>query len=237
MKHLKVGVSLVLLCALALPLGAMRVRRLSLDETRDKAASVVVGEVIGKSTRLAASGETVWTDYEFRVDETLAGATVRGTRIIPIAGGEALGISVSHPGVPHLEVGGRYLLFLNDGNRFPAPTIGIGQGMYRIQDVIADGTQKTLLLSADGEPLEMFGGRIGRGRQAVVENGIFIGAPANELERQAQRVEIEAFDAQGNPIPSEKFVAKAPAPRGAFATLDDVRRFLNKEIASVGSPR
>src|SRR5690242_13930232 len=88
--------------ASAMPIAAARVRRLSLTEIRDRAAIVMVGEVVGSSTRLGKAN-MVWTDYEVRVTETWKGDNEPAVKTISFAGGRHGEYEVGIDGVPQLE--------------------------------------------------------------------------------------------------------------------------------------
>jgi hypothetical protein len=235
-RILRSAVVLVLLAAIAIPASATRIQRLTLDQVRDKADRIVIGEVLGVSTRLAGSGETVFTDYEVRVDERLRGFP-QSVEVISFMGGYVDGVGVQIAGIPQLEVGGKYIFFLYNGNKVPMPTVGWGQGIFRIQEAEVDGLQKTVIISVDGETLEMTADRqLKRGRSAQIVNGALV-TPGPSTERQAaNRVALSATNADGS-------VAPAGTPRAAaavdtarnMASLDDVRAFINKTLAATAS--
>ncbi|HVT03221.1 MAG TPA: hypothetical protein VHL58_07555, partial [Thermoanaerobaculia bacterium] len=111
------------------PAMATRVRRLSLDQVRDQAQSIVVVDVLNQSARVGEGAKMVWTDYQVRVRETLKGTDTGALMTVSFAGGQAGGLDVGLSDVPSLEIGKRYVLFLQSGQLHPTPTVGWGQGL------------------------------------------------------------------------------------------------------------
>ena len=147
----RVLLSIALCGLLALPASGTRVQRLSLTEIRDAASAVLVIEVVSSSPRLGEAG-MVWTDYHVRVDEVIRGDSFKpGGIVLPFAGGEADGQSVGIEGVPRLQTGARYVVFLDPVAKRPVPAIGWGQGLFRIE---SDGGDERLT-SVDGESLRV----------------------------------------------------------------------------------
>lgn len=141
------------LCALvAIPISATRVQRLSLTAIRDSASGVFVIEVLGSSMRVG-DARMVWTDYRVRIVDVLRGGALNTGDVIklPFAGGEAEGLSVGIEGVPRLQTGARYVVFLDPVAKRPVPAIGWGQGLFRIE---SDGGDERLT-SVDGESLRV----------------------------------------------------------------------------------
>lgn len=148
----RVLLSIALCGLLALPASGTRVQRLSLAEIRDAATAVLVIEVSSSSPRLGDGG-MVWTDYRVRIDEVIRGAAFRpgGMIVLPFAGGEADGRNVGIEGVPRLQTGARYVVFLDPVAKRPVPAIGWGQGLFRIE---SDGGEERLT-SVDGQSLRV----------------------------------------------------------------------------------
>ena len=109
---------------IALPARATQIRRMSLQEIRDRAPAVLVVDVVGASSRIGDAG-MVWTDYAARVVEVLRGPHRSGDVV-------TLSFAAAIAGVPRLHVGLRYAIFLDDAPARPVPVIGWGQGIVPV---------------------------------------------------------------------------------------------------------
>lgn len=226
----------ILLLTIAVPATASRVRRLTLDEVRDRADRIIIGEVIGVSTRLAPTGQTVFTDYEVRVREQLAGE-YRPVTIVSISGGEAGGLGVAVPGVPQLQVGKQYVFFLYKGNPVPVPTVGWGQGLFEITDVRVGGEQRQVLISTDGVPLEMSADqKLMRGPVVMVNEGVLTVYEPEPARDATKRAGLVAVNADGSIAPSANLPIEHQTTTGLrqYASVDDLRAFVHRQIESIG---
>jgi hypothetical protein len=224
----------VLTCAL--PLSAARVRRLSLDEIRDRAAVVVVGEVVGSTTRLGQA-DMVWTDYQVRVTETWKGENQPAIKTISFAGGRFGEYQVGIDGVPELEAGHSYVFFLKDKpGLLPTPTLGWGQGIYRVTETESAGKKQQALVSFDGDPLELnSSGQIRRGRTMQYDGSQAREVQAaNSLNRVRPSASIRADGSLG-PAPEARSLASVATVR-RFASLGQLRDFVAGKIASAERP-
>lgn len=183
-----------------LPVSATRIARLSLEEIRDAAAAVLVVDVLDSAPRAGDAG-MVWTDYRARVVDVLRGTAVAGeTRTLSFAGAVA--------GVPRLERGARYIIFLDDAAGRPVPAIGWGQGIFRIAG--------DCIMSVDGEQLAI-------DRQERLGRVRMTDAPSAHSRRLADPM---VFDSDGSARIFRTSVVTAQAQRPA--TLADVRRFVRE---------
>jgi len=208
---------------------AVRVQRLSLSEIRDQASSIIVARVISQETRLGPDAKMVWTDYQLEVEEVLLGADQPEVKTLSFAGGEAAGKEVGITGVPRLGVGRRYVLFLlPSGTPWATPTVGWAQGIFEV--VPRRSTEEgEVLISYDGEPLEMTSGGLRRGglvRRTDDWIGPFEAPASSRAERELEPV---VLDADGNrveqPPPSPEPEVMRLDQR-SFASLDQLRDFL-----------
>jgi len=230
-----------LVFAINLPAGAATVRRLQLDEIRDQSVSIFWGQVVDRTTRVGPEGKMVWTDYEVSVSEHLKGTDPGVRTIVSFAGGTSGEHSVGIPGVPHLSVGENYVFFIQEGTRRPTATIGWGQGLFRIERTTLGGITRDLLISFDGEPLQLSpDGRLERGPMVRVENGSVFDASLR-LDPNSARVEEPVFTAaDGSPLPRVPRAEpeKTPLLERHFASLDDLRSFVDGTLeASRGGDR
>lgn len=196
---------------------AARVRRQSLTEIRDRAAAIVVADVIGITSRVGETGTMTWTDYEVRVVESLRGKESSGEAMtLTFAGGRAGGLDIGVSGVPRLVIGSRYLFFVDRGDALTMPTIGWGQGLYSI----VSSANGEMLTSSDGESLAISSDRklvrVGRG---------------NALPR-SKRLQIgRSYNGDGTPRARRSLSFANAAPQTRRATLSDVRAFVRGEIS------
>jgi hypothetical protein len=187
--------------------------------------------------RVGETGKMVWRDYQIEVTESFAGTDLGPSTIVSFAGGTVGGLSIGIAGSPYLEIGQHYLFFIQSGKDHPTATVGWGQGLYRIEKVIIDNQPAQILVSYDGEPLELSGdGRLTRGPSIEVRNGIVSDRAASSREELGTRVYATTFvSADGAVIPQPRPAAQSEAavrPARTFATIDDVRLFIQRKLAS-----
>jgi hypothetical protein len=212
---------------------ATSVRRMTLTEIRDLSESVVLGAVVGSETRLGANGKMVWTDYRVDVQKTLLGRD-RGTAItVSIAGGRYGNIDIGVAGAPELEIGETYVLFLQQDRPYAVPMVGWGQGLFRVREASVAGKSRTVLISQDGEPLEIQDGKLRRGPQAEVRQGKLV--QLSNAERSLRQAEPVGRNADGTAAPAAPpaEIAKA-APAARPATLDELQSFLSRKLPEAG---
>lgn len=228
----------------AMTSSAATVRRLELDDIRAKAESVFVGEIVGVSTRLGNDGRMVWTDYEIEVGETLAGREAGPRTTLSFAGGALPELSIGIPGVPELYEGNHYVFFIepkpdSPTALMPMPTVGWGQGLYRIARLDNDdGSSSTALVSVDGEPLEISpDGRLARGAQVRIAGGRIIEPESAIRDDAPTRMRPSLFESPDGTVraitPTPARVDIAVRTARTFATLDDLRLFVQGRLAAV----
>lgn len=219
----------VLALALAIPCSAASVQRMSLTQIRDSADRIVVGVVFEKSTRVGATGKMVWTDYRINVVEMLKGEQQGQYITLSFAGGQSGDLDTGVIGVPVLEIGKQYLFFVDDDRLVPTPTIGWGQGLFEFVEANVGGREMTVLMSHDGEPLQMTAeGSITRGPRMMVRDGELVALKREQGQRMADPV---VFNADGSIAPQIKpaaMLSSKAAPR--FASLRDVRLFAGDKM-------
>lgn len=235
---------IVLTTAAALSSEAATVRRLELDELRARAESVFAGQVTGVTAKLGSDGRLVWTDYTIEVSDTLAGRDPGSVTTLSFAGGTTGGLSMGIPGVPELREGDSYVFFIEprpDATK-PAlvPTVGWGQGLYRIVRVGDGPGSTTALVSTDGEPLEISSsGELTRGASVGVIEGRLVEPESAVSDRVGVRVSKSSFEGADGTVrtltPEPETLAPAMRPARAFATLDDLRSFVQGRLGAVST--
>ena len=147
---------------------------------------------------------------------------------VSFAGGQAGGLDVGLSDVPSLEIGKRYVLFLQPGELHPTPTVGWGQGLFRVEQVVDGAANRTVIVSDDGDPLEIdAAGRLTRGPRVVIRGGAMSAAakvePAVALHKMPEPI---ALNADGSPAPVVAHVEGVKAPiQHHFATMSQLRMF------------
>jgi hypothetical protein len=216
------------------PLDATRIQRQTLEQLRENAEAIVVGEVIEASTRLGPEGTMVWTDYTVRIHSTLKGQSPSVT-IVSFAGGQAGGVDIGIHGIPTLERGETYVFFLSGKEDAPMPTVGWGQGLYKMTEVVRGEVSETLLISVDGEPLELSAsGRLRRGRPVGVRDMAMVALSSAPREGQVRAAEpvVTTVDERVIEQPARHPEAAEDDSLRTFATLSDLRRFIRGELAA-----
>jgi hypothetical protein len=118
-----------------LPGAAVTLQQLSMDQMTQAATAIVRARVTGSSTSL--TGSTIYTHYKLQVSETWKGSA--GSEIM-LPGGVAGGIRQSFPGVPQLQVGSEYVLFLWTSQKTGIThAVGMSQGIFNVSSR-ADGS-------------------------------------------------------------------------------------------------
>lgn len=103
--------------------------KLTLDDLIEKSTAIVRGEAGG--ARVDRHGPLLYTVYEFQVEESWKGP---GADVLEIAlpGGRSGGREQRFGGVPALEAGDVYLLFLWTGPSGRTQITGLSQGVLRV---------------------------------------------------------------------------------------------------------
>lgn len=121
-------IGLIFVLWACLPGNAATLRQLSLDQMTQSATAIVRANVTGSSASF--TGSTIYTHYKLRVSEVWKGS---GAAEVMVPGGVANGYRQSFPGVPTLQVGSEYVLFLwTSPNTGITHLVGFSQGVYNV---------------------------------------------------------------------------------------------------------
>jgi hypothetical protein len=124
---------LLAVLALAAPfVPAATLQQLSMDQMTDLATSVVRARVTGVSTAIStASGvPTIYTHYQLQVSEVWKGSALSE---VAMPGGTVGSQHQEFPGVPELQVGSEYVLFLwKSPTTGTIQTLGLTQGIFEV---------------------------------------------------------------------------------------------------------
>lgn len=118
----------VVVFALCGSAAAATLQQLNLDQMTQAATAIVRARVIGSSASF--TGSTIYTHYKLQVEETWKG--LPATEVM-VPGGVAAGFRQSYPGVPVLQTGSDYVLFLWTSPKTGIThLVGLNQGIYNV---------------------------------------------------------------------------------------------------------
>ena len=110
------------------PASGATLQQLSLPQMTQSATAIVRARVTSSST--SVTGKTIYTHYALQVSETWKGTAPKE---VMLPGGVAGGYRQSFPGVPTLQIGSDYVLYL-----WTSPTtgithvVGLSQGIFNV---------------------------------------------------------------------------------------------------------
>lgn len=200
------GLMLAAMPFLAAPALAMH-PKVEFDELVHTSNIVFVGHVESMVPRRTPNGGAIVTDVTFRIGEVLhrqGGLAPAGERImLTYAGGELDGIGLSVSGMPHLEVGGEYMLFaFNDGKPVINPIVGGSQGLFKV--VRDEVTGEAYPLAPGGLGVSSVeNGRLRLSPKVGAVKGGFAEWHADAIVAQAAPVAERAGDAAGVNQPAD----------------------------------
>jgi hypothetical protein len=126
--------SLFLFCGASMA-SAATLQQLSMQQMSQSATAIVRATVTGSSASF--TGSTIYTHYKLQVSESWKGTP--GTEVM-LPGGVAGGLRQSFPGVPQLQTGTEYVLFLWKSSLTGIThVIGLSQGIFNLS-LQQDGT-------------------------------------------------------------------------------------------------
>lgn len=124
-----------LLVFCAYPCAATTLQQLSMDQMTQSATAIVRARVTASSASFA--GSTIYTHYQLQVSEIWKGS---GATEVMVPGGVAGGYRQSFAGMPTLQPGSEYVLFLwTSSITGITHLVGFSQGLYNVT-ALADGT-------------------------------------------------------------------------------------------------
>jgi hypothetical protein len=227
-------------------------RKLSLEQVVQRGSTILVGTVVSSSTRWGEGHKMIWTDYEVSVEEVWKGDPRRSVTL-SFAGGTVEGKSVLVSHVPRLEIGGTYVLSLNDLRRlFTSPVVGAEQGLFR--EVTDKATGDRILLNAEGWAVGLgTGGELTRLAPAEFADALDVvtlrrdAPPVGSFasERSAARGIPGAVysDGAGNPVPAPDsgpplaaVASRGAATGGRPLTRAALRTTVRHVLESPGQP-
>jgi hypothetical protein len=118
-----------LLFALAAPLPAATLEQMSLDDLVQKSTSIVQGRA--GSSRSVQDGALIYTLHKFEVLNRWKGEAAANVEVA-LPGGSVGGLQQDFGGVPHLESGREYVVFLWKGPSGRTQITGFSQGLFDV---------------------------------------------------------------------------------------------------------
>ena len=94
---------------------------------------VLIGTVTRVTSAVGTDGEKIYTYVTLADLEVIKGAVPDTAYVLRLRGGTVDTQREVYPGLPQLEVGGRYLLFVQGNFRDLFPVVGLAQGVFRVE--------------------------------------------------------------------------------------------------------
>jgi len=136
---------------------AATLERLTLDQMSSKATAIVCGRVV--SSQAVLENNSIYTHYVVQVADRWKGAD-RQTEEVVLPGGVAGGLRQNFAGVPNLETGKQYVLFLWTGSSGRTQLLGLTQGLFEVAagstgEIMAGrGISAELMLDSNGKAVQ-----------------------------------------------------------------------------------
>ncbi len=119
---------ILVILSVCMPAPAATLQQLSLDQLTQSATAIVRARVTGSSTSFI--GSTIYTHYRLQISETWKGFP--GAEVM-LPGGVSGGYRQSFPGVPSLQTGSEYVLYLWKSSATGITHIvGLSQGIFSV---------------------------------------------------------------------------------------------------------
>jgi hypothetical protein len=101
-------------------------------ELVERADCVLIGTVMQVTTAVGAEGEKIYTYVTLADLDVLKGEVPDTSYVLRVRGGVVDTQAEVYPGLPQLEAGGRYILFVQGNFRDLFPVVGLRQGVFRV---------------------------------------------------------------------------------------------------------
>jgi len=149
-RVLSLCVCVVGVCVLTLGISpaakALTVHPRSFPELVERADTIVVASVAGLRSAWSADGQVIYTFATLADIDVLKGDVPGATFELRMPGGVIGDQAQLYPGMPALEQGQRYVLFIHGHLREFFPLVGVNQGLYQ---VIRDASGEQRVRRAD----------------------------------------------------------------------------------------
>ena len=124
---------LVLLVVGQTRVGALTAIQRTFAELVGLADCVLIGTVTRVTSALGTDGEKIYTYVTLADLEVIKGEVPDTSYVLRIRGGTVDTQREVYPGIPQLETGGRYILFVQGNFRDLFPVVGLAQGVFRVE--------------------------------------------------------------------------------------------------------
>lgn len=147
--------SLIVSMCCVTPASAATLQQLSLSQMTESATAIVRAKVTSSSASM--TGGTIYTHYALQVSETWKGVAPKE---VMLPGGVAAGLRQSFPGVPTLQTGNEYILYIwTSPSTGITHIVGLSQGIFNVTQG-SDGTVQAgrarigeTMLNTAGQPV------------------------------------------------------------------------------------
>jgi hypothetical protein len=149
--------AVISLLVFALSLCGATLERLTLDEMSSKATAVIRGKVASSYT--ATVGATIYTHYRVQVAEVWKGSNQAMVDVM-LPGGTVNGTRQSFAGVPQLNPGDEYVMFLWTGKSGNTQLLGLTQGLFAVtqdaggETLASRNVSAELMLDSNGKAVQ-----------------------------------------------------------------------------------
>ena len=136
---------------------AATLEQLTFDELTDKATDIIYGRVLGSTVQV--SGDSIYTHYNVQTQDRWKG-TNRFVMDVVLPGGEAGGMRQRFAGVPTLEIGKNYVMFLWTSSAGKTHLLGLTQGLFDVTEsqagemLASRGVSSELMLDHSGQTVQ-----------------------------------------------------------------------------------
>lgn len=143
-----------LIAACLAPLPGSTLQQLSLNDMIEKSTTIVQGTV--QPSVATFRGAMIYTHYQVHVTTTYKGSAAKWLDLA-VPGGVVDGLRQSFAGVPTLNAGQNYLLFLWTSRTGLTQVIGLSQGLFNVttdssgQLIVSRGATSETLLNSAGQ--------------------------------------------------------------------------------------
>lgn len=129
---------------------ALTVEPYSFEEVVEKAEVIVIGTVSATRSDWGAGRQTIYTWADLVDLEVLKGDVPAAVYRLRVPGGVMGEVAQVYPGVPVLETGQRYVLFVRGHLQQIIPFVGAYQGVYRVR--LIDGEERVFRFDRQSGP-------------------------------------------------------------------------------------
>jgi len=146
----------VLAASAAASVWPLTLQQLTPAQMTSASTAIVRGTISGSYTAL--NGTTIFTHYTVQISETWKGAAVAAADVA-LPGGALNGLRQSFPGVPVLQTGQEYVLFLWTGSKGPTQLTGFTQGALSVRSgasgqlMVSRQATGEIMLNSLGRPI------------------------------------------------------------------------------------